>query len=167
MTVKVDWNNAYSLHEAYWNYRIIASSVPWAKRSPNMPSELTEAIVCLCTNAELIDEGHGDILLPNGEIGEVKGTSSYENDLSSFSPSSNFDKLFFVHMDLTSHNIYHVYDLNRGRNDLLQIKVNRNSTFEDHARENRRPRFSILDEIIKPENIGPTWKVDMLNRMVI
>lgn len=167
MTVKVDWTSAVSLHEAYWNYRIIASSVPWAKRSPNMPSELTEAIVCLCTHAELIDEGHGDILLPGGAIGEVKGTSSYEGDLSSFSPSSEFDKLFFVHMDPSSHNIYHVYDLNMARRDLSGIKVNNSSTFADHSRGNRRPRFSIINQIIKPRNIKPTWKVDMSKRAII
>ena len=167
MTVKVDWASASSLHEAYWNYRTITSSVPWSKRAPNMPSELTEAIVCLCTKAELIDEGHGDILLPNGEIGEVKGTSSYEDDLSSFSPSSEFDKLFFVHMDSLSHNIYHVYDLNLARKDLSGIRVNRNSTFADHAIGNRRPRFSVIDQIIKPRNLKPSWKVDMLKRVII
>jgi hypothetical protein len=132
-----------------------------------MPSELTEAIVCLCTGAELIDEGHGDILLPKGLIGEVKGTSSSDGDLSSFSPSSEFDKLFFVHMDPQSHNIYHVYDLGLNRKSIAGIMVNNTSTFADHAKENRRPRFSIIDQIISPKAMNPTWKVDMTKRVII
>jgi hypothetical protein len=167
MTVKVDWLNASSLHEAYWNYRVIATTVPWAKRAPNMPSELTEAIVCLCTGAELIDEGHGDILLPEGLIGEVKGTSSYEGDLSSFSPSSEFDKLYFVHMDPKSHDIYHVYDLELNRKSISGIMVNNTTTFADHSKANRRPRFSVIDQIIRPRGMKPTWKVDMSKRALI
>ncbi|CAB4829180.1 unannotated protein [freshwater metagenome] len=167
MTVKVDWVNATLLHEAYWHYRIIATTVPWAKRAPNMPSELTEAIVCLCTGAELIDEGHGDILLPKGLIGEVKGTSSSDGDLSSFSPSSEFDKLYFVHMDPQTHDIYHVYDLGLNRKSIARIKVNNTSTFADHAKGNRRPRFSIIDQIIRPGGLKPTWKVDMSKRAII
>ncbi len=167
MTVKVDWVNASLLHDAYWKYRIIATNVPWASRAPNMPSELTEAIVCLCNGAELIIEGHGDILLPNGLIGEVKGTSSSESDLSSFSPSSDFDKLFFVHMDSKSHDIYHVYDLGINRKALSGIMVNSSATFGDHSTGNRRPRFSIISQIITPKNMKPTWKVDMKRRAII
>lgn len=167
MTVKVDWDNASSLHEAYWNYRLIASNVPWANRAPNMPSEITEAIVCLCTGAELIDEGHGDILLPNGLIGEVKGTSSSDEDLSSFSPSSDFDKLFFVHMDQNSHDIYHVYDLGLNRTALSNIKVNNSATFADQSKGNRRPRFSVIRQIIIPRKIEPKWKVDMSKRAIV
>jgi len=141
MTVKVDWINASLLHDAYWNYRIIATTVPWARRAPNMPSELTEAIVCLCTGGELIDEGHGDILLPTGLIGEVKGTGSPHEDLSSFSPSSEFDKLFFVHVDPHTHDIYHVYDLGLNRKSISGIKVNKKATFADHAKGSRRQDF--------------------------
>jgi hypothetical protein len=167
MTLKVDWTNATLLHNAYWHYRSVATSIPWANRAPNMPSELTEAIVCLCTGAELIDEGHGDILLPQGVIGEVKGTSGYEDDLSSFSPSSEFEKLYFVHMDPNSYDIYHVYDLGLSRASISTIKVNNSETFADHSRGNRRPRFSVIDKIIRPRKLKPTWKVDMVNRQII
>ncbi len=145
----------------------MATTVPWAKRAPNMPSELTEAIVCLCTGAELIDEGHGDILLPKGLIGEVKGTSSSDHDLSTFSPSSEFEKLFFVHMDPQSHDVYHVYDLGLNRKSIAGIMVNSTSTFADHSKGNRRPRFSIIDQIIKPKNMKPTWRVDMSRKTII
>lgn len=167
MPIKVDWENASALHEAYWHYRSVATSIPWANRAPNMPSELTEAIVCLCTGAELIDTGHGDILLPAGQVGEVKGTSSSNDDLSSFSPTSEFDKLFFVHLDETSTDIYHVYDLGIDRQALSGIMVNSRETFADHSRGNRRPRFSVLDQIIRARNLSPTWKVDMATRSIV
>jgi hypothetical protein len=132
-----------------------------------MPSELTEAIVCLCTGAELIDSGHGDILLPAGHVGEVKGTSSSKDDLSSFSPSSEFDKLFFVHLDEISSDVYHVYDLGIDRKALSGIMVNKKDTFADHSQGNRRPRFSILDQIIRAQNLSATWKVDMSSRSIV
>lgn len=132
-----------------------------------MPAELTEAIVCLCTGAELIEHGHGDIRLPQGEIGEVKGTSGYEDDLSSFSPSSEFEKLFFVHMDRQSNDIYHVYDLGLSRASIANIKVNNTETFADHSQGNRRPRFSIINQIITPQKLSPNWKVDMAQRTII
>jgi len=34
-TTPVDWKNTVSLHEAFWNWKLAASSVPWAKRTPN------------------------------------------------------------------------------------------------------------------------------------
>lgn len=166
MPIKVDWIHASLLHDAYWNYRHIATTIPWANRAPNMPSELTEAIVCLCTGAELIDEGHGDVLLPEGIVGEVKSTSGYEDDLSSFSPTSEFEKLFFVHMDPENRDIYHVYDLGMNRTALSNIMVNNRETFADHSRNNRRPRFSIIDKIIRPKNMKATWKVDMSKREI-
>lgn len=165
-TTKVDWKNTVSLHEAFWNWKLAASSVPWAKRTPNMPSELTEAIVCLCTGAKLISKGNGDILLKRNKIGEVKGTISSDHDLSSFSPSSKFDNLFFVHMDPNSNDIYHVYDLGIDRKGISKIKVNSRSTFGDHSKAKRRPRFSIFEQIIKPKNLIPTWKLDMKKQAI-
>ena len=167
MTLKVDWANASLLHSAYWNYRNIVSKVPWAKRAPNIPSELTEAIVCLCTGSELIDVGHGDILLPTGLIGEVKGTGSSDDDLSSFSPSSQFDELFFVHLDAANQNVYHVYELGLNRKSISTIKVNKTATFADHCKGKRRPRFSIIKQIIKPNKLNPSWKVDMSKQVIL
>lgn len=166
-TIPVDWESALEMHGAFWNWYKIATKIPWANRSPNMPSEITEAMVCLCTGAKLIKTGNGDILLPNGQIGEVKGTVSQKDDLSSFSPSEKFDKLFFVHMAPGDNNFYWVYDLHMGRKDIEKIKVNRNETFGDHAAQGRRPRFSIIASIIRPNHIIPTWKVDIINKKVI
>jgi hypothetical protein len=77
------------------------------------------------------------------------------------------DKLFFVHMDPKSHDVYHVYDLGLNRKSIAGIKVNSTSTFADHSKGNRRPRFSIIAQIIKPRGMNPTWKVDMSKRVVI
>lgn len=166
VTISVDWESAKKLHKAYWQYRREFEYLGWANRMPNMPSELTEAIVCLCTNAELIKEGHGDIFLPNTHVGEVKGTSQNckdgRFDLSSFSPSSEFDELYFVHMGENSNDVYHVYDLQLNRSSILKINVNNSDTFEDHASAGRRPRFSIFEQIVLKNNLNPTWTVNMV-----
>lgn len=165
-TQNVDWESALLMHNAFWNWYQIATSVPWANRSPNMPSEITEAVVCLCTGAELIKTGNGDILLPDGKTGEVKGTVSKTDDLSSFSPSEYFDALYFVHMSPDNIDEYWVYDLGYNRRKIEKIKVNATATFGDHASQGRRPRFSIMAQIIRPESRKPTWKVNLKQQTI-
>ena len=155
------------LHDNFWAWYKTVRKVPWALRSPNMPEILTEAIVCLCTKSQLITSGHGDILRPDGLIGEVKATSSSTRDVSSFSPKSNFDNLYFVHMDKGSTDVSLVYDLHMDRKEVEKIKVNKNETFAQQAEDGRRPRFSILSSIISAKKLKPTWKVDMNTQKIV
>lgn len=159
--VEVDWRQLKRLHNAYvvWNKALRDTS--WASRGANLPEAISEAVVCLCTNGTLIVSGHGDIKLPDGKIAECKATTLQSNDLTSFSPASNFDNLYFVMYSMSEENLYKVYDLKMSRNDLNPIKVNSRSTFRDHANQGRRPRFSIIKMIIENLNLKPTWLVDV------
>jgi hypothetical protein len=167
ITQKVTWREVQSLWDGYKTWSEILANINWV-RGANIPEGISEAIVCICTKGELIREGHGDILLPNNQVGEVKATSLPQNkqDVSSFSPKAKFDKLFFVEILNKDDGIFLVYDLRMSRSDVERIKVNNTTTFLQHAKAGKRPRFSIRRQIILTRSLNPTWQVDVPNKKV-
>lgn len=163
----VDWDNIEKLHDAYWPWNTALNEVPWSQRGANIPEALTEAIVCMCIKGKLIKSGMGDILIPGSKIGEVKATSKTDGDLTSFSPSELFDKLYFVIADPKNSHIYAVYDLRMNRKDIEKIQVSNSETFRDQANQGRRPRFSIIEKVIKAQKLSPTWLVDVKKHQVL
>jgi hypothetical protein len=162
----VDWQNIELLHDAYWPWNKALNDVPWSQRGANIPEALTEAIVCMCIGGKLIKTGMGDVLVPGPKIGEVKATSKSEGDLTSFSPSEIFDCLYFVIANPTKNHIYSVYDLKMNRKDVEKIQVSNSETFRDQAEQGRRPRFSIIEKIIRAQRLTPTWLVDVKSHTV-
>jgi hypothetical protein len=157
--IDVDWHGVEMLHDAYWPWNAALSQTPWAERGANIPEALTEAIVCLCTDAKLIRGGVGDILLPNRKVGEVKATSKPTGDLTSFSPTEEFDELYFVMANPQNNHIYTVYDLGMSRREVEKIRVSSTQTFKQQSDEGRRPRFSVpedqLQELMLETNHHP------------
>lgn len=163
---EVDWENIEKLHDAYWPWNFALNEVPWSQRGANIPEALTEAIVCMCIDGKLIKTGMGDVLVPGPKIGEVKATSKTEGDLTSFSPSEIFDELYFVIANPDNPHIYAVYDLKMNRADVEKIEVSSSQTFLDQASQGRRPRFSIIEKVIKAQRLSPTWSVDVKKHSV-
>ena len=164
---EVDWTNLQILHYGYLEWQSVLRNNPWATRGANIPEALTEAIVCLCTGGKLKTGTKGDVLLPDSRIGEVKATTLDRNDLTSFSPNSPFDNLYFVRFSFSDPNKYSVYDLQMNRDDLYNFKMNEYETFGEQAEDKRRPRFSIIENIINPKNLTPTWVVLMSEKKII
>lgn len=98
--------------------------------------------------------------LDNQKRIQVKA-SSIEKDTSSFGPRSVWDELYFVdfYKDGKWQGYYDIYLI---PNHLIYgQKVNKSQTFTQQQSENRRPRFSIKNEIILTYNIKPikTYKL--------
>ena len=78
--------------------------------------------------------------------------SSIASDLTSFGPRSEWDELFFL-------------DFSAGDGGFKAFKiepdwiykhmVNKKQSFQQQQEENRRPRFSIIENIIKPKKLKP------------
>ena len=166
-TVEVKWDEVQKLWNGYKQWKALLSEISWV-RGANLPEGLSEALVCLSAGASLIRSGHGDIQLSGGTVGEVKATSLPigDADLSSFSPKSEFDNLFFVEILSESDGTFLVYDLGLSRAEVERIMVNNTETFKDHADAGRRPRFSIRESIIEKEQRTPSWQVDVPNAKV-
>lgn len=124
-------------------------------RKSNFPSGISEAVVGHIYGYDLKIDGAGDLYdSKNDKIIEVKATGNYDSDLSSFSPSEWYDNLIFVRYN-PKRERFEIYDLKRNRDQIDKVLVNSTETYKVHREQGRRPRFSIIDKIIKKEKLEP------------
>ena len=93
----------------------------------------------------------------NKKTVQVKASSTGKNgkcnDLTSFGPKSEFDKLYFLdfYRKGKRDGKFDVYDIPIGF--LYKTKVKKNMTLEQRAKkEGKRPRLSIMNKVIIPYN---------------
>lgn len=129
-------------------------------RGINFPEAISEQLGCYAMGYLWNKGSYGDAQTPDGLVVEMKATSNYDGDLTSFSPTTIFDKLVFLRLDYVN-NILHVYDLEMNSNDLMRVPVNLNQTVADQQAQGRRPRFSVIQRIIAPNQLEPTASIDI------
>lgn len=78
--------------------------------------------------------------------------SSVTSDLTSFGPRSEWDELFFLDFS-KGDGSFKAYKIEPDW--IYKHQVNKSQTFQQQQAENRRPRFSIIDKIIKPRKLKP------------
>lgn len=131
-------------------------------RSINIPDFISEPIACHFLNLNWKNKEAGDCVSDSGIIHEVKSTSMPigKSDLTSFSPSEYFGNLVFLQFDTILDKVY-IYDLKMSRDDVEKIYVNKSETFKEQADAGRRPRFSVIETIIKTNNVPPHTIVNL------
>jgi hypothetical protein len=147
------WNDLSTVLEANGGRRL------------NIPEFLSEGIYSLVFNAgRKIEKIKGQRGKPNtsfdcfnvktGKRIQVKACSVSE-DLTSFGPKTQWDELYFVHFLPTNKydGSYEIYLINN--NDIYNQKVNKTQTMRDVQLKGKRPRFSIIKEIIRKKNLKP------------
>ena len=92
---------------------------------------------------------------------QIKGTSNFDDDLSSFGPKSQFDELHFARLDMANDKMY-LYQIDIAT--LYKVKMNKQETFRDQQEQGRRPHFSLLNKFIIPQNIKEYCIVDLNNK---
>lgn len=131
-------------------------------RKVNIPEVLSEGMFCVFSNSvryqrKLKGKGSASfdtINLKTGEREQIKA-SSIESDLTSFGPKSEWDKLYFMNF-YNNGNPDGTFDVYEIPNRLIyKNKVNSAQTMKKQQEEKRRPRFSIMKDIIKPNKIKP------------
>lgn len=103
------------------------------------------------SSADLVSE-------KTGKKYQVKGSSYYKKDLSSFGPKSSFDYLIYCGLD-EKKEILLIWEI-----DIIFLKsvmVNKSLTFEQRQQEGKRPRFSIYNQIIKKNSLKPKMEVNL------
>lgn len=120
-------------------------------RGVNLHEAITENLACIINGYSLhaSEGGSEDAVTRDGKKVQVKGSSNYNDDLTSFGPNSEFDILEFLRLDRTTDQFY-CYRINLV--ELEKIYVNKNSTFREMQMTGKRPRFSIIKKIIEPKN---------------
>ena len=157
-----DFNTIIKVYYLWKHLNIIIKQV--YTRGINLPEYITEGLVCYVNGFELTaSEGSSADAIDiktNHKI-QVKGTSNFDDDLSSFGPKSKFDELHFARLDIVNDKVY-LYQIDSAT--LYNIKMNKKQTFNEQQEQGRRPHFSILNTFIIPQNIKEYCIVDLKNK---
>ena len=127
-------------------------------RGINLPEAISENAFCIffpnCVRVVKLKKGkcsYDCINTKTGKTIQIKATS-IDSDLTSFGPRSEYDELYFL--DFSKGNgSFKVYKINPKW--VYQHMVNKKMTFKEQQKKGKRPRFSIIDSIIKPKKLKP------------
>lgn len=150
------------LFSLYIDWRDLSSRLlDLHSRAVNIPEGISEGAFCLEMNAVRIFEdipgaksSFDCYFLEKKERIQVKACS-IEEDLTTFGPSSVWDKLYFLDFYRKGEwdGTFDIYLIEN--EDIYRRSVNKKQTFEDQQEQIRRPRFSIQKKIIKNKNLTP------------
>lgn len=129
-------------------------------RGVNLHEAITEHLVCILNDYELHASSGGseDAITKDNKKVQIKATSNFDRDLTSFGPKSKFDILEFLRLDLENDKFY-CYKI--PIDNLNNIKVNELETFNEKQLLGQRPRFSIIDKIIIDDAYNYYAVIDM------
>lgn len=169
--INVDKSRFEDSIKAYFLWKELNSLIKNShNRGVNFPETISETLCCYAMGWLLKKgkgAGTGDAYDPvNDEIIEIKATSNWERDTTSFSPIEIFDNLYFLRLNYRNDELY-IYNIEMDSESLKQIKVNKRETVFDQQRQKRRPRFSIIKNLIEKDNIVPIKKIDLRKEKVI
>jgi len=129
-------------------------------RKINIPEIISEPLFCIEFNSVRFLKGTKisssfDCLRLSDKCRIQVKASSVEEDLTSFGPKSKWDEIYFIHFfsDKKYDGSYSIYKIEDSF--IYNHKVNKTETFRDQQKAGKRPRFSIIKDIIKPNNILP------------
>ena len=125
-------------------------------RGANIPEAVTEIFACYALNLIHNKIEGGDASESDGSIVEIKATSRADGskELTSFSPGHPFERLIFVWID-KANDIAKIYDLGLNSTTIRDIQITKTDTFGDQQDQGRRPRFSVIKSLIRPQNMRP------------
>lgn len=152
--------------DLYFNWKKLNAGIKEDyTRGVNLPEAITEPICCYVNNFYLsLGEGSEDAIVPNTkELVQIKATSNFNQDLTSFGPQSKFNILHFVRLNQKEDKMY-LYNI--PIENLKKVKVNATETYEEQQLQGRRPRFSIIDKYINVYNIQPYAIVDLNEKSI-
>ena len=144
--------------KAYFEWKTLNNTLKtYATRGINFPETISEPIACYCLNLlwNIGSSSSGDATNKDGHKIEIKATSNFDSDLTSFGPKCNFHNLIFLRLDYNADIVY-IYDTNIDAEKLKTFSVNKTKKVGDFQKEGKRPRFSVIEQIIEKENLAPT-----------
>lgn len=125
-------------------------------RGINMPDAISEPIGCYALGL-LWNRGDeaGDATDPKTQKKiEMKATSRFEGDLSSFGPKCQFDDLVYLRFKLDD-NLVYIYDLQINSEEFGALPANKTQTIQDQKDQGRRPHISLQTLFVERHNLIP------------
>lgn len=150
------------IKKLYENWLSLSSMCQEMKgRRINIPEILSEGVFCIefgCARfincAGSISSSFDCFKLDENKRIQVKACSVKE-DLTSFGPKSVWDEIYLMHF-LPNNNYDGAFSIYKIDDQFIyNHKVNKNETFRDQQMAGKRPRFSIMKDIIVPKKIDP------------
>lgn len=166
--VKIDKSRFEDAIKAYFLWKELNALIKNShNRGINFPETISETLLCAAMGFELNKGTGGDARDPKTQkIIEAKATSNWDRDTTSFSPSENFDVLYFLRLNQRDDELY-IYDTGIDSDNLKFIQVNKTQTLGDQQSQGRRPRFSVIKFIVEANNIEPVAKVELRTKKII
>lgn len=137
----------------------------YVSRGINFPDAISEPMGCFSLGYSWNKGSGGDAITPDGQVVEMKATSNFHGDLTSFGPVTTFDRLVFLRLD-SRLNMLYIYDLNLNGDTLGDLPVNAKETIRDQQLQGRRPRLSIIKQVIEPLELNPVAIFDIRTMQV-
>lgn len=158
----IDEKKLLSVLEAYFSWKETSIKLKGLNgRGANFPEAVSERIVCYVNGFSLAtDEGSYDALSSDGKTVQIKATSRFNDDLTSFGPKSEFDDLHFARFDLDKDEVW-LYDVPKKGLDVIVLNKEKNETFIQQQEQGRRPRLSIIKEFVEKSQLEPYKKVNL------
>ncbi len=154
-------NDQKHIKDLYSYWKKLKSGMKEIKsRHPNLPEGISEGAFAIFFNSPRVIDVTGtsgscdNYDTKSHERIQVKATT-IETDLTSFGPKSVWDVLYFLdfYRDGKFDGKFDVYKI--PNDSIYSQQVSKAKTFREIQKEGKRPRFSIKDKIIRPENIKP------------
>lgn len=147
--------------EAYFSWKEASEKIRKLNgRGINLHESISERLVCYLNNFSLAIGGSYDAVSSEGKFMQIKATSNFEDDLSSFGPRSKFDFLHFARFDIDKDELW-LYDIPKKGLDSIVLNKKKNETFLQQQEQGRRPHFSIIKEFIEKHQLEPYKKVNL------
>jgi len=169
MVTNVSIDDLKLILESYKSWKILNINLSvFASRSVNFPEAISESLCCyklgyIWHNKAKVKTS-GDATGPNNELIEIKATSNFMSDLTSFSPDTHFDILIFVRLNLSENKLY-IYNMNMNYSKFQTIQINKDQTVADQQKQGKRPRLHLI-KLIDERCIKPIEVLD-LNKLAL
>lgn len=171
--IVIDQPRYISTVEAYFKWKDLNSYLKnISNRGLNMPDAISEPLGCWALSFVWNRGSTGDATdtVDHNGVGnlkiEFKASSNFDNDLTSFGPETNFDKLYFLRFAL-SHNLLFIYDLGLTGTTLGNIRVNSRELVRDQQADGKRPRLRIIEDYIIPRRLAPVAVLNLVSHKKI
>ena len=137
-------------------------------RGLNIPESISEPMGCYCLGY-LWNRGKvvGDATDPEtGRKIEMKATSNFDKDLSTFGPKCQFDDLIFLRYKLDDSLLF-IYDLGVNSEEFGKYPANKKQTIADIKAEGKRPHVSLYKLFVENKKLEPDIIFDIRKCQII
>lgn len=158
--VTIDPARINDVCDAYFKWKDLNNRIKnYCSRGLNFPETISEPMACYALS-QIGEEtkwnkgSSGDAVRAGKKI-EIKATSNFNSDLTSFGPKCEFDNLVFLRLDYENNKLY-IYDTGINSHDIKFFSANKTQTIGEQQAEKRRPRISLIKCLINANHLKST-----------